>query len=299
MEEAAKRRERLMALRSEASQRSGPPPPVPILGTAELPDPLFSSPAEAPTHPPRFDYYTNPSAAFSSAYSLNKRKSTSFPSPGNPPNSRPHARPNVGPYTYTGPNQPPMHQLGPQFHIPPHAPPTTDWRSPQFQPQPPWNIQPPSSGPGSWQPTSGAPFRMPYTNQPRSGFTNPCFVRNTSSGPRPSHNHNPNSNSYSGSRGTGGRGPGFNSRFGQRDYYSKSMVEDPWIELEPIAGNLIESLDSSGLGSGSGSGSRSWLPESIRKKETTKPDKIGNRYEKKLSLSEYLDLSYNQTIDET
>jgi hypothetical protein len=298
MEDAAKRRERLMALRSEASQRSGAPPPVPPLGAAELPDPLFSSSprAEVPTHPPRFDYYTNPSAAFSSAYILNKRKSSSFLSPGTYPASGPHPRPNVGPHNYTGPNQPPMRQLEPQFHIPPHAPPTTHWRSSvQFQPRPPGNMQPPSSGSGSWQPTGGSPFRMPYTNQPRSGFTNPCFVRDSSSGPHPSPNRN--SNSYSGSRGTGGRGLGFNSRFSQSNYYCKSMVEDPWIELVPIAGNLLESLDSSG--SGSGSGSRSWLPESLRKKEISRPDKVGNKYDKKLSLSEYLDLSFNQTIDET
>jgi hypothetical protein len=44
--------------------------------------------------------------------------------------------------------------------------------------------------------------------------------------------------------------------------------------------------------SGSSSGSHSWLPESLRKKEGIKPDKIGNKYENKLSLAEYLDLSF-------
>jgi hypothetical protein len=67
------------------------------------------------------------------------------------------------------------------------------------------------------------------------------------------------------------------------------------MELEPIVGSLIESLDVSGASSGS----HSWLPESLRKKESIKPDKIGNKYEKKLSLAEYLNLSFNQTIDET
>lgn len=198
----------------------------------------------------------------------------------------------VGPHNYAGPNQPPMHQLGPQSYMPPHAPPTAHWRSPaQFQPQPPWSNQTPFSQPGSWQPTSGSHLGMPHINRPRSGFPNPSFVRDSSSGLCPG----PNPNFYSGSRGTGGRGRGFHGRSGQSNYYSKSMVEDPWIELEPIVGNLLESLDVSG----SGSGSRSWLPESLRKKDSTKPDKIGNKYEKKLSLAEYLDLSINQTIDET
>jgi hypothetical protein len=73
------------------------------------------------------------------------------------------------------------------------------------------------------------------------------------------------------------------------------MVEDPWIELEPIVGSLVESLDVSS----SSSSSRSWLPESLRKTESIKPDKIGNKYEKKLGLAEYLDISFNQTVDET
>ncbi|KAJ3699971.1 hypothetical protein LUZ61_003676 [Rhynchospora tenuis] len=282
MEDAAKRRERLMALRTEASQSSGAPPPVPpSLGGLELPDPLFSSssPAEAPSQPPRFDYYTNPSAAFSSSHNLNKRKSSSFHSS---PASRPHARPNVRP-NYAGLNQPPMHQLGPQFHTPPHAPPTMHWRSAaQFQTPSAGNIHPPTSGHGSWQYASGPPH-MPYSNRP--------FVRDSSSGPRPRPNYN-YLNSSSGTRGTGGRGVGFRSQFGHSSYYSKSMVEDPWIELEPIVGKLVDSHDASGSGSGS------WLPESIRKKESKKPE-IGNKYGKKLSLSEYLDLSFNQTIDET
>ncbi|KAJ4793503.1 Hydroxyproline-rich glycoprotein family protein [Rhynchospora pubera] len=287
MEDAAKRRERLMALRTEASQSSGAPPPVqPPLGAAVLPDPLFSSssPAEAPSQPPRFDYYTNPSAAFSSANNLNKRKSSSFHSS---PASRPYVRPN-----YTGPNQPPMHQLGPQFHRPPYAPPIMHWRSPaQFQPPPAGNIHPATSGHGSWQYASGPSSHVPYTNRPLSGFTNPRFVRDSSAGLRPRPNHN--MNSYSGTRGTGGRGVGFHSHFGHGSYYSKSMVEDPWIELEPIVGKLVDSHDASC----SGSGSHSWLPESIIKKESKKPE-IGNKYGKKLSLSEYLDLSFNQTIDE-
>lgn len=95
MEDSAKRRERLMAFRTEASQRSGAPPPETPLGPAELPDPLFSSspPAEAAPNRPRFDYYTNPAAAFSASHGPNKRKTSSFLSPS-PPTSSPQVRTN-------------------------------------------------------------------------------------------------------------------------------------------------------------------------------------------------------------
>ncbi|KAJ3673310.1 hypothetical protein LUZ60_006684 [Juncus effusus] len=299
-EDPAKRRERLLALRT---QGGGPAPPV--QRAAELPDPMFSdsSPA-ASAERPRFDFYTNPSAGFVGNYGSNKRKNDE---------SAGFARPNVGPRNYmNNPRQSPTHQFQPPFN--PH------WRSPvQFQP--PSQPYPPGA-PGPWT----TPPTNPNPNFIRGGFTNPNYThppRGGYSSPNPNYSHplrgrfsnpnhnpnfirgcrpgtSPNPNFFSGSRGRGGgRGLGFNNRSGNGNFYDKSMVEDPWIELEPIVGKLVESLN-----------------ESVRKNEFRNFDKGGNsssnnnnknnseknnsnNNEKKLSLAEYLDLSFNQAIDET
>lgn len=101
-ESSSQRRERLLALRSAASASpAGAPPPAPAGGL--LPDPeLPGDQASCPRTPQRFDYYTNPAAAFSSSYSggaanptwSHKRKSPPAcydPRPAPPP-------PAYGPY---------------------------------------------------------------------------------------------------------------------------------------------------------------------------------------------------------
>ena len=97
-ESSSQRRERLLALRSAANASAAEAPPPAPAGSL-LPDPDLagdqaSSPCPRP--PQRFDYYTNPAAAFSSSYSggatnptwSHKRKSPPLcydPRPGPPP----------------------------------------------------------------------------------------------------------------------------------------------------------------------------------------------------------------------
>lgn len=120
-----------------------------------------------------------------------------------------------------------------------------------------------------------------------------------------------------GSRGRGGRGgSGFQNHSGgqeRKDYYNKSMVDDPWKNLQPIVGSILRPIGggggggSSGRGGGGGGGggggdgdggAKSWLPESLRTKKDT-PDQGRTISTSGLSLAEYLDLSFNEVSNET
>lgn len=68
-ESSCKRRERLLALRSAANASPAPPPAAPAPGLLPDPDLAGDHQSARPRQPHRFDYYTNPAAAFSSSYS--------------------------------------------------------------------------------------------------------------------------------------------------------------------------------------------------------------------------------------
>jgi hypothetical protein len=184
----------------------------------------------------------------------------------------------------------------------PHdAPGSSPWQSPmQFQDPSGYQGTP---GAPALGPHSGSAGRGSYPNSSSFGFRHP----NPGRGGNPM-NYRPrgspytsygrgrgqNYNSGQGSWGRGGRrGVGFQNHTGEdwRTYFNKSMVDDPWQDLQPIVGNIL-------LPRFRGS-SRSWLPESLRvKKETSAHGQIKST-SSGLSLAEYLDLSFNEASNET
>ncbi|XP_072990867.1 uncharacterized protein [Typha latifolia] len=336
MEESARREERFIGLRTEASAASritatphmpfpSPNPPLP----EQLPNPMFpAAPAgEMSPRTPRFDNYMNPAAALSGY----KRKSEYYSPSSSIPTQFTRA---YGPRShYEVPSHPPAQQFNtawlPDNNIPfpmlPQAPQNSPWRSPvQFQsPFPgqqgtyssapgPWNasvqFQSPfsdhqgtySRGPGPWNASTGSLMHGFYPNSSRGGFTSPRYGRGSPMG-NPGIRGSPHSYSgrgkgrqYSSStntRGRGGRGQSFNNHSGLEEpehYYSKAMVEDPWRELKPVVGDILKPRNIS----------TSWLPESL-----TDSKGISNqsslKLDSELSLAEYLDISFKETIDET
>jgi len=150
----------------------------------------------------------------------------------------------------------------------------------------------PPGAPPPWGPHSGPPGRGSYPNPPRFGFRHPNPGRGGSPmnyGPRGSRNSSygrgmgASYHGSPGSRGRGGRGG-----FGWQDhgYVNKFMVDDPWLDLQPIVGNI---LIPRGI-------SESWLPKSLREKKEA-PSQGQIKSSSGLSLAEYLDLSFNEVSD--
>ncbi|VAH08767.1 unnamed protein product [Triticum turgidum subsp. durum] len=304
-ESSANRRERLLALRSSAaaaasstssssSPSAAPPPPA-----WDLPEPDLAPTSSAPRPRSRFDFYTNPGAAFSSSAAAvpQKRKSADPPGP-NPAPAPPHGN--------SGNNYPPPHQHHMAQSPMEGAPGNSPWRGPmQFQtPMSGYRGTPPGPPP-HWNPHSASPAQDPYPHPPNFGFRGPNVGRGGSpmnygpggspmnygpggspmsyeprgsprsyvprGSPHSSSGRGRGENYYQspGSRGRGGRG-GFQNHSGsqdQRNFYRKSMVDDPWQGLQPIVGSILP-ID----------GAKSWLPESLRKKETPNQGRGGNFY---------------------
>ncbi|XP_062225061.1 protein SICKLE-like [Phragmites australis] len=308
------RRERLLALRS-AANASPAAAPLPAPAGSLLPDPDLAGDHQASAPPPRqphrFDYYTNPAAAFSSSHTSGGSDPTWSHKRKSPPNCYP---PSPAPPPYAGPGNygsnyplPHQHHMAPSpIHssspMPRDAPGSSHWRSPmQFQdPMPGYQGTP--GAPPPWGQHSGSPARGSYPNSPGFGFRHPHPGRGSSpmsygprGGPQSSYGRGrgQNFNSSPGSWGRGGRGGvGFQNRSGwqdRRSFFNKSMVDDPWQDLQPIIGNILIPRDAS----------KSWLPESLRaKKEKPAQGQIKSP-SSGLSLAEYLDLSFNDASNET
>ncbi|CAL5029071.1 unnamed protein product [Urochloa decumbens] len=299
-ESSSQRRERLLALRSAASAPpAGAPPPAPA--GSLLPDLDLAgdqAAAQDPRPPQRFGYYTNPAAAFSPSYSGGATNPTWSHKRKSPPacyNPRPAPPPPA--YGNYGDNYPPhQHHLAPSpIHSPPLIPRdvrgSSPWRSPmQFQdPMSGYQGAPPGAPP-PWGPHSSPLARGPYPNPPRFGFRHPNPGRGggpMNYGPRGSPNSSygrgrgPSNYGSSGSRGRGGRGSGFGWQ--DQSYFIKSIVDDPWVGLQPIVGNILIPRGDS----------ESWLPKSLREKK--EPPAQGQiKSTSGLSLAEYLDLSFNE-----
>jgi hypothetical protein len=155
--------------------------------------------------------------------------------------------------------------------------------------------------PPPWGSHSGPQGRGSYSNSPNFGFRHPNPSRGGSpmnygprGGPYSSYGRGrePNYFGSPGSRGRGGRGGvGFQNHPGRqgRSYFNKSMLDDPWLDLQPAVGNILiprAEYDSN----------KSWLPESLRKKKET-PAQGQIKSTSGLSLAEYLDLSFNEVSD--
>ncbi|GJN38290.1 hypothetical protein PR202_gb27318 [Eleusine coracana subsp. coracana] len=183
--------------------------------------------------------------------------------------------------------------------MPQVAPGSSPWRSPmEFQDPisgyqgappsaPPWG--PHSAGQASFPNSSGFVFRQPHPGQ-RGSLMNygPGCSPHASYGRGRGQNYN----SSPGIWGRGGRGGvGFHNYSGQdrRSYFNKTMVDDPWQDLQPIVGNIFIPRG----------GSKSWHPESLREKKETPAYGQIKSTSSGLSLAEYLDLSFNEASKET
>ncbi|KAF0934754.1 hypothetical protein E2562_028343 [Oryza meyeriana var. granulata] len=293
-ESSAKRRERLLALRSSAAAASSPsaapPPPPPEAAAWDLPE-LDLVDAAAPRPPSRFDYYTNPAAAFASSAS-HKRKVADSPAP-----APPYGSGNYG----SGYPPPHQHHVAPSpIHSPPQmahdSPMSSPWRTPvHFQPPMSGYGGPPPGAPPPWSQHSACPSQGHYPHSPSFAYKSSNPGQGGGRMNKQNYGRGRGQNYYGspGSRGQGGMGGfSFQSYSGCQDgrnIYNKSMIDDPWRDLQPIVGNILIPRDKS----------KSWLPESLRAKKDTsyrgqiKPTSEG------LSLAEYLDLSFNEASNDT
>ncbi|PKA52425.1 hypothetical protein AXF42_Ash021179 [Apostasia shenzhenica] len=307
MEESTKRKERLQAMRLEASITStaGPSPPSSSTLTP-LSNPLVHpmSPVFNTTSPlQRFDYYTDPMAA----YSAEKRKMVGG---SGYVHQQPFSSPirSLSPISYWTPravagpierrispaNAPPAHQSlsspnwnspGPQLARTPSG----SWRGPTEHPSSiSGNSKTPYTDPGYWN-SSGSSDRRGYDHN--------------SSSSRPGISHM--SNAYSGRRGSPqshsgrcrnsqlrGRGRYHKQNFGlgrleMEHLEIKSMVKDPWRKLKPVVGDILVPLLPEG----------SWLPKSISTKKA-KVVESGTNTKTAQSLAEYLALSFEEAVND-
>ncbi|KAJ6824931.1 DNA-directed RNA polymerase II subunit rpb1 isoform X2 [Iris pallida] len=290
MEESSeKMRERLQAMRTEASSSSPQPPPSPSLPPPF--QPLSNPPLQPPPPPlsggessPRFDFYTDPMAAFSSA---KRRTGTpSYRTPPPPTNFSPPVR-SHSLMSYSSPRLPNFQN---------------SWRSPVPFPGSP------NSNPSFYR--GGSPVQFPQSPNPSP---NPRFYRGGSPVQFP-QSPNPNPSFYRGGsgspslysnsgRGSRGRSYGGSSGRGRGGYgnehehfYIKAMVKDPWRKLKPVVGNILVPMGGSG----------SWLPRSIvgsgtkRVKfgESGSGAGLGGSKLKTMSLAECLALSIEEAGDD-
>uniref|UniRef100_A0A804MJ13 Uncharacterized protein n=1 Tax=Zea mays TaxID=4577 RepID=A0A804MJ13_MAIZE len=267
-----------------------------------LPDPDLPGDEAAsvcPTPPQRFDYYTNPAAAFTSSSGgatnptwSHKRKSPPACYAPPPP---PPAYGNYGSDYHRPHQQPTSWQVHSTSPMPQDAARSSPWQSPmQFQdPMSGYQGGPPSA-PRPWGSHSGPGGRGSYSNPPNFGFRHPNPSRGGSpmnygprGGPYSSYGRGRGPN-YFGSPGSRGRG----GRVGchGRSYFNKSMLDDPWLDLQPGVGNIL-------IPRGEYDSNKSWLPESLRKKKETPPAQGQIKPTPGLSLAEYLDMSFNEVSD--
>ncbi|CAI0463978.1 unnamed protein product [Linum tenue] len=307
-EDSETRRDRLKAMREAASaatdaNSSGGLPTFDATPVA-LANPLLDRPSEMDTRgAPRFDFYTDPMAAFSATRNRN--------SPGD-----------IGPPESRAPSPWP----GPRNSIPTSAPPYIQGHHPvnqgmMYQPRSPYD------GVASYGRQGGIRSPFPFHQGPPLQAPNPQYQGNTNYGPARSpgfnqglgnatwmgNNPRPRSgygghqqvpsggqgrgqgNFHGGNRNPGfgrnsGRGRGFHNNHGSRytgemrpeQFYHPSMMEDPWEGLEPIEwkGKGIDS-------------SQSWMPRSIatKKARVSEPSIKSNTEQ---SLAEYLASSFNE-----
>ncbi|KAE8674652.1 Detected protein of confused Function [Hibiscus syriacus] len=313
MEESEKRKERLKAMRMEAQVSND-------LETSAMPgclsNPLIKTPSTMQDDfggAPRFDYYTDPMAAFSANKKRgnihNQTVQQSFTSPIT---SGWHA-----------PSHPDAKQFSPAQGVYNHGPYNPRIRSPSL-------MHPGQSG--AWNGSQATDhYNLVSDGTPRGMYSNPPRHPGTSQkGDSPSFNYGtarpqmfgnrPNldqgsggsayfspgrgrSRGYSGSSTPGlgrsvGRGQGFRGRssasnriLGPESYFDQSMLEDPWQHLEPIPWKRQEA----GMDSSSTPGtSNSWLPKSIDPKKAKVSEASSNKFNSQQSLAEYLAASFNK-----
>ncbi|VFQ75196.1 unnamed protein product [Cuscuta campestris] len=302
MEESEKRRERLKAMRMEADC---------VRGEAEnsnmgvssghgLANPLLSenqtSQQGVADLRPRFDYYTDPMAA----YSADKRRNNHIPQVV----SQPHFTPRPASSNVTGyPSQGSYFehdQRPPQAHRPPFRPPMGSSPVHDRLPGSPQNAWVSPGGPPS---NNYPPNSTRFSNSPNHrygqgghgfgyGRGGPMF----SNSPRPISVPGGSSSSpyqYQGS-GRGGRGGGRwqgNNVDNQREnrYYNRSMIEDPWARLQPTIWKKKVNANPNS----------SWMPNSISSvKKARVSEGPAVKIPPQQSLAEYLAASFGEAVND-
>ncbi|XP_009786944.1 protein SICKLE-like [Nicotiana tabacum] len=326
-EESAKRKERLKAMRMEASQSGDYNETQNHL--QGLSNPLIESPSgQAEFHAaPRFDYYTDPMAAFSA----NKKWNDVSPQVSQPCYTPPRPRNPQSPiYTARGnysvdqrsQSQGVHHTFNPLGNPGQNSP----FGTPQRSSPNAWdssfgtsnNYFPPNS-------SIGGNFASPGIHQGgRPGFHYGQGRGNPGSGYRgspsqgsgyrgspyqgPGHRGSPYQGSAQGrSQWMGNSSSPVSVQRGRRGlgshgctsaesrpnlYYNKSMVEDPWKELKPVIWKPLNA-PSNKLDTPESEKS-SWLPKSISAKKAKIPDAPPLKSTPQQSLAEYLSASFNE-----
>lgn len=273
MEESEKRKERLKAIREEAAEGGdNNEEQNSIRGALDhgLTNPLIETPSASfgKDEPrPRFDYYTDPMAAFSA----NSDKNNLSPQVSQPCNTPPrplsagspayHAQGNYNsakrPYQPRGVNAIP---LGIRRKTSPFC-------------------TPPRNSSNTSDSSLGTPNNYSLPKSPQIGdISSDGFPQGSGAG-----------SPYQGS-GSKGR-PNRGSRRGGgrfKFYYHKSMVEDPWKALKPVIWKPRDDTHDS---------LKTWLPNSIRAKK----GKLGESPTKSTpqqSLAEYLAAAFNEAAGE-
>ncbi|XP_011083710.1 uncharacterized protein LOC105166163 [Sesamum indicum] len=329
MEESEKRRERLKAMRIEAaragvntdSESSGLP-------SRGLSNPLIESETTSASPlqytSPRFDYYTDPLAAFSGSRRNNTSHQVSQGHYNTP--SRPvyHGMTPTPVYQNAPPNPPGQimfHPPGAHLSHGPFGSPM-EANSPLSRPHfthGPLRSQmeansslsrPQGNPPSAW---GGSGAALSYSSPPnlyRGGnFTRPDFGGDSpyvkygrGRGQRYS-----SSSHYDSGRGRGqstancmspGSGHSSSRGRGSRDsvsaelrpdlYYSKGMMEDPWKNMTPVVWKGVPASDSD----------KSWLPKSVQMKKAKVSSEASQPSISQQSLAEYLAASFNDSNDE-
>ncbi|XP_059279607.1 protein SICKLE-like [Lycium ferocissimum] len=269
MEESEKRKERLKAIREEAAE-AGDNAEEQNSIVHGLANPLIESPSASSGQDeprPRFDYYTDPMAAFSANNKKNNvspHVSQSFNSPPRPMNAGSpayHAQGNYNsaPRTYRprGVNATP---LGIRRKTSPFCTPL-------------------GNSSNTLDSCLDTPNSYPPPNSPQIGdISSDGFPQGGGAG-SPYQGSGSKGRPYRGSRGGGGR---------FKFYYHKSMVEDPWKALKPVIWKPHgDTRDYT----------KSWLQNSI----STKKAKLGETPTKSTpgeSLAEYLAAAFSEAIGE-
>ncbi|XP_038902109.1 protein SICKLE [Benincasa hispida] len=325
MEESEKRRERLRAMRMEAAQ-ADVANYVETSLPSHLSNPLVESSGTmigqlAPCTAPRFDYYTNPMAAFSTSKKREKIENQPVSD-----NYVPYHH-NTSSATYLPPNVSGLRN--------PEMSPSSTHQFHQYSPdQRTFYARGVSGSGGHGSPAMPRPFpmdqgahmwhgpRRPLVNQfpshpPRmsspshvsgqigNSYTNPTQDRvNThSSSPSPGYQgsfspgrggHGHRGNMTPSPRFGSGRGAGSHGRHslsdkssGPEQFYNASMLEDPWKVLQPGIWTTIPSLNPSD----------SWISKFGTKKARVSNSSSG-RSSCQPSLAEYLAASFKEAVED-
>ncbi|KAL9172579.1 hypothetical protein ABFS82_03G056800 [Erythranthe guttata] len=334
MEESEKRRERLNAMRTEAAQTRETTHPHNSLGGLSNPLIESESASTAPLHhtSQRFDFYTDPMAAFSGSKRRNNI-SPQFPQTRyNTPPQRPLYEGMLPPppvYQNTHVNAPGQRILPvpePYFNqgSPPHfnqGPPPhfNQGPPPHFNQGPHFNQSPRPNFYQSPQPHSNQSPRPHFNQSPRPNFnqnhvnyaTPPNFPRGGNNFTSPSFRQGDsshtnygrgrgeyNSNSHNNS-GRGGRGRSQGNRgAGSHNSVSADQRPDLYYRKEMVEDpwKMLTPVIWKGvdaLGS-----DQSWLPKSIAVKRAKVSPEAAKTSISQQSLAEYLAASFNDSTDE-